>query len=259
MRLDVYIAANSENITRSRARALIEAGAVSVNSREIRKASYQVDDSDEISVSADAMPYVSRGGFKLEGALDAFKVSPDGLICADIGASTGGFTDCLLKRGAKRVYALDSGSDQLSHELRCDSRVVSIENFNARYMSVDTFGEACDLAVADLSFISQTHVLQPIASILADGGIYIGLIKPQFECGREHVGEKGIVRDRREHLRAVNTVLSYAADIGFEIKGLIRSPITGGDGNTEFLYIACKSGDGHIGISDSDIRAAVMK
>ncbi len=257
MRLDSYIAANFPDISRSRARALIESGAVCVNSREIRKSAYSVSEGDDVCVETDAIPFVSRGGIKLAAALDTFGVSPKGLVCADIGASTGGFTDCLLKGGAERVYAVDSGIDQLVPSLRSNERVISMEHFNARSLSAESFGELCDMAVADLSFISQSYVLIPIASILKMSGVYIGLIKPQFECGPGSLGKSGIVRDPREHCRAIEKILEAAAAAGFCVTDLMRSPISGGDGNTEFLYMSHKDGSGDLKISPEDIRTVV--
>ena len=254
MRLDAYITIKNSSISRSRAKALIEAGSVTLDGRVITKPSFAVDDALEHSLELDLneMPYVSRGGLKLEGALNSFDVDPAGRVCADIGSSTGGFTDCLLQRGAARVYAVDSGTDQLAESLRADPRVRLYEQFNARSLTESTFGEACSLAVGDLSFISQTYVLAPIASILSPNGEYIGLIKPQFECGRGALGKGGIVKDTSEHFKAVRRVLDSAEDVGFEVQSVAYSPIRGGDGNVEFLFHAVKK-DGEI-ISYPDER-----
>ncbi len=244
MRLDMYLA-DRRSMTRSRAKALIERGSVSVDGKTVTKPAFDISEeaSPSIEVDEDALPYVSRGGLKLRGALDEFKIDVAGRICADIGASTGGFTDCLIKSGAAKVYAVDSGSNQLAESLRRDARVVSMEHFNARELTRDSFGELCSLAVADLSFISQTLVLDAVASILEDGGEYIGLIKPQFECGRSALGKGGIVRDASEHLRAVDRVTLCATECGFTVKSVISSPIFGGDGNREFLFHAIKTGE----------------
>lgn len=241
MRLDSYLS-EFKGISRSRAKSLIEGGSVSVDGVAVTKPSFSIDaeETHDISVNESTLPYVSRGGLKLKGALDAFGVDPMGLVCADIGASTGGFTDCLLQCGAIKVYAIDSGTDQLAAVLKDDARVVSIEQFNARYLTCDTFGEPCGLAVADLSFISQTYVLGGIYDILSENGLYIGLIKPQFECGREAVGKGGIVKKSSDHLNAINKVIDFAVECGFDIINVIRSPIKGGDGNTEFLFLAKK-------------------
>ncbi len=244
MRLDSYVSLNHEGISRSRAKLLIEGGSVSVDGKTIKKPSFDVDDSipHELLVDLDEIPYVSRGGLKLKGALDAFGVDPTGRVCADIGSSTGGFTDCLLQSGASRVYAVDSGTDQLAQVLRDDPRVVALEQFNARNLDENTFGEPCSLVVADLSFISQTYVLGPIARILSMGGEYVGLIKPQFECGREALGKGGIVKDKTQHVKAVKRVVDFAESVGFQVKDVICSPIKGGDGNVEFLFHAVKVG-----------------
>ena len=260
MRLDTYLAEN-HGFSRSRAKALIEEGNVIVDGKCIKKPSFALDDtlSHDIIVDQSSLPYVSRGGLKLEGALKAFNVNPSGKVCADIGASTGGFTDCLLKGCAVKVYAVDSGTDQLVPVLKNDPRVVSIEQFNARNLTSETFGEACDLAVADLSFISQTYVLSGIASVLADGGEYIGLIKPQFECGREAIGKGGIVKSSKDHLFAIKKVVASALEVGFTVLSIIKSPITGGDGNVEFLIHAVKNGDSvaECKISDAALSALV--
>jgi 23S rRNA (cytidine1920-2'-O)/16S rRNA (cytidine1409-2'-O)-methyltransferase len=172
---------------------------------------------------------------KLDGALSAFHIDVTGMICADIGASTGGFTDCLLKRGASHVYAVDSGAGQLDPTLCADSRVTNIEHFNARNLTLDTFGRLCDIAVADLSFISQTYILQNVRDILRPGGMYVGLIKPQFECGRSALDRHGIVKSRTHHKAAITRVLDCAVLCGLVPRAVIPSPITGGDGNREFL------------------------
>jgi len=260
MRLDSYLN-QSKGLSRNRAKALIENGAVSVNGICVTKPSYDIDEASppDICVDESTIPYVSRGGLKLKGALDMFGVDPCGRICADIGASTGGFTDCLLKEGAVKVYAVDSGSDQLAESLKSDKRVVSIEHFNARNLKEDTFGEKCSLAVADLSFISQTYVLEGIASILEDDGEYIGLIKPQFECGRQAIGKGGIVKKPTDHLFAIERVCDFAVSCGFEVRKVIISPIKGGDGNREFLLYAKKVGSSAKRIQSSNEIAALVR
>lgn len=242
MRLDVSLANTGLAKSRSRAAQLISGGFVSVNGKIITKSSYDVAETDEIRLLGEEHRYVGRGGMKLEGALDRFSVDVSGLICADVGASTGGFTDCLLQRGAAHVYAIDSGHDQLDPKLRNDNRVTSLEGCNARYLTVDQLGESCRCAVSDLSFISQTLVLPAISGILTDGAVYIALIKPQFECGREAVGRGGIVKNPKQHIAAIRRVLTCAAETGLAPRGIMKSPITGGDGNTEFLMYAVKHG-----------------
>jgi len=245
MRLDNYVALMYEDISRSRAKSLIETGNVRVNGNVISKPSYVIDENSDVllEVVTEAIPYVSRGGLKLQGALGAFMIDPSNRVCIDIGASTGGFTDCLIKRGAKKVYAIDSGSDQLAEVLKKDPRVISIEKCNARYLTRETVGEECSLAVADLSFISQTLVLPAIFDILGNNGEYVGLIKPQFECGKSALNKNGIVKDKKEHFHAIKRVIDIAEECGFESTGLTVSPITGGDGNREFLYHAVKVSD----------------
>lgn len=242
MRLDLYLA-KQHGMSRSRAKALIEQGCVRLSGRTVTKPAFDVDTDLAYSLDIDdgALPYVSRGGLKLRGALECFEISVNGRVCADIGASTGGFTDCLLQNGASRVYAVDSGSGQLAESLRADGRVISLEHFNARNLTAESFGEYCSLAVADLSFISQTLVLPAVSSVLEVGGEYIGLIKPQFECGREAVGKGGLVRSAADHLRAVERVVRAALECFFSVMAIAESPILGGDGNREFLLYAKKT------------------
>ena len=184
--------------------------------------------------------YVSRGGMKLEAALDAFHINVNRAKAVDIGASTGGFTDCLLKRGASRVYAVDAGVGQLHSELLRDERVRSIEKFNARELTPDVTEGPCDVAVADVSFISQTYLIEPIASVLKDGGVFISLIKPQFEAGRQALGKNGVVSSGAYRYLAAKRVISFACEKGFDCLNLIRSPIDGGDGNREYLALFIK-------------------
>ncbi len=262
MRFDLYVATKL-NISRSRAKLHIEEGSVSIDGKIIDKVSFAVDDSVQHSVELcdGALNYVSRGGLKLEGALDAFGVDVHGKVCVDIGASTGGFTHCLLNRGAAKVYAVDSGTDQLADMLRQDSRVVSIEQFNARYMTAETLGETCDIGVADLSFISQSYILPAASYVISDGGEYIGLIKPQFECSRDVLSKKGIVKKGSDHVYAVKKVISSAVDNGFSVDKLMLSPIKGGDGNVEFLFHGVKNGKGKASCSltDAEISSIVIQ
>ena len=243
MRLDNYVSLKCEGTSRSRAKKLIETGNVKVNGHVILKPSYVIDETADIvlEVVTEAIPFVSRGGLKLQGALDTFKIDPNNRVCIDIGASTGGFTDCLLKHGAANVYAVDSGSNKLAEVLKNDSRVISLEGCNARYLTFETIGEMCTLAVADLSFISQTLVLPAIFSVLSVNGEYVGLIKPQLDCGKSALNKNGIVKDKKEHVHAIKRVLESAETCGFELIGLTISPITGGDGNREFLFHARKT------------------
>lgn len=245
MRLDIEVFNRGIAASRSRARALIEAGSVSVNGTVVTKPSFECSESDAVELTGAPIEYVSRGGYKLAAALDAFNIGTDasagidvtGMVAADIGASTGGFTECLLLRGARRVYAIDSGRGQLADSLRADPRVVSLEGVNARNLTADMLGERCDIAVMDVSFISQTKLHDVVAGLLLPGGIYISLIKPQFEVGRENVGKGGIVRDEHARQLATQSVIKSAERAGFACRGVIESPITGGDGNIE--YLAC--------------------
>jgi len=238
MRLDSYLAERGLAKSRSRARALIEAGLVTVNGRPAEKPSHEVSDGDDVRVTGEDHPFVGRGGVKLDAALDRFAIDVRGLVCADVGASTGGFTDCLLQRGAGKVWAVDAGHGQLDPALRADPRVVNLEGINARTLSPKLIPEPCGLAVLDLSFISQTLALPAVKTVLAPEGLYVGLVKPQFECGRAALGGGGIVRDRKMHLLAVRRVLSCLDECGLGAIGLMKSPVKGGDGNTEFLICA---------------------
>lgn len=234
MRLDVYLAENGFAKSRTAATKLIEDGCVSVNGKTIKKASYQTDENVLVTVN-DNMKYVSRGGYKLEGALDAFCIDVKGKIAIDIGASSGGFTDCLLQRGASFVYAIDSGRGQLAEKILSDTRVESRENVNARYMGKKDFKMEIDIAVMDVSFISQTLILPSVFAILKPGAELVSLIKPQFEVGRNGVGKNGIVKDEKVRRSAKERVCGFAESIGFSLVGTVESPIKGGDGNIEYL------------------------
>ena len=254
MRLDTYLAQNGLAKSRTRASGLISGGFVTVGGEVVTKASFEVDGTEKIEVTGEEHGFVGRGGMKLDGALNELGLDVNGLVCADIGASTGGFTDCLLKRGAKKVYAVDSGHGQLDESLANDERVVNLEGVNARYMTEETLGEKVDLAVADLSFISQTLVLPAIKNILKDNGAVLTLIKPQFECGRSALNKNGIVKDKKQHVFAIRQVLKAAAECGLMTQRIMRSPIKGGDGNTEFLMYAVLGGENTV--TDNDIKAA---
>lgn len=236
IRVDVYLVSEGYSKSRESAQRSIEAGLVLIDGKPIKKPSEKIDETVEHSVECEnTIAYVGRGGLKLEAALDAFGIDPSGMICFDVGASTGGFTDCLLKRGAKKVYAIDSGRDQLAKELRDDERVVSLEGMNARFLNFDSVGSYADIIVMDVSFISQTLILPLFQVLLNDGGEVVTLIKPQFECGREALGKGGIVKKPEHRLSAVRRVAFVAEENGLHLCDLIRSPIEGGDGNVEFL------------------------
>lgn len=221
--------------SREKAKTTIMSGLVYVDGQKADKPGFQVSDGSLVEVRGAACPYVSRGGFKLEKALKAFSLSAEGLTCIDCGASTGGFTDVLLKNGAKRVYAVDVGYGQLAWSLRSDSRVVCMERTNARKLTPDMLPEPMDMAVMDLSFISVHLVLPPVRELLRDGAPVVCLIKPQFEAGREDVGKKGVVRDPGVHARVLREFLSFAPDAGYTVMGLDYSPIRGPEGNIEYL------------------------
>ena len=242
MRLDLYLADSGLVDSRTDAKGFILAGAVSVNGKAVKKPAYEVDGSESIFVDKSSKKYVSRGGLKLEGALDAFSLDSSGALALDIGASSGGFTDCLLKRGAKHVIAVDSGYGQLVDSIRNDKRVSVYENFNARYMSADDFSYTPTLAVMDVSFISAKLIIPAVAAVLSDGGDFVCLIKPQFEVGRSGLNKKGIVKNDALRKNAVDEVVEFASVCGFKLCGLIESPIVGGDGNVEYLAHFTKAG-----------------
>lgn len=242
IRIDIYLFSNGYAKSRESARKSIEAGFVFVDGKQVNKPSEKIDESVLHQIEyKNAIPYVGRGGLKLEAALDAFKVDPCCQICIDVGASTGGFTDCLLKRGASRVYAVDSGRDQLDLDLKEDPRVVSLEGVNARYLNSEIIPELIDIAVMDVSFISQTLILPALSFLLKANGVAITLIKPQFECGREAVGKGGIVKKPEHRIGAVRKVAYAAEECGLYLIDIIKSPILGGDGNAEFLGLFSKT------------------
>lgn len=235
MRADVYLTVNGHTSSRQQAKRLIEEGNALIDGKTIKKVSEEIPDGPHGVEVRDSLAYVGRGGLKLEAALDQFGVDVTGLIALDIGASTGGFTDCLLQRGAQRVFAVDSGAGQLSPTLLKDPRVVSMENCNARYLTADAVGATVDIIVMDVSFISATLILPRFPLLLKAGGEAICLIKPQFEVGKTLIGKGGIVKDPRAHQMAVEQVLAAGRALGLLPVGLIASPVTGGDGNREFL------------------------
>ncbi len=236
MRADVYLTLAGYTKSRKKAQDLIDAGAVRIDGELVKKSAQVLNEAVEHDVKIEQVfRYVSRGGMKLEAALDAFNINVNRKKVVDVGASTGGFTDCLLQRGAARVYAIDSGADQLHESLRENSRVVSIEHFNARELTRFQTDGQCDMAVADVSFISQTYIIPPLADVVTDGGIFVSLIKPQFEAGRQALGKNGIVTNAAYRFLAVKRVINCAVQNGFDCIGLIKSPIEGGDGNREYL------------------------
>ena len=235
MRADAALAARGLASSREKARGLIEAGLVTVNGAIIKKPAQKVGGEDVLRVLGETHPYVSRGGLKLEKALTTFEVDPSGQVCMDIGASTGGFTDVLLRNGARKVYAIDVGTGQLAPKLLGDPKVVSMERVNARTLETGMFPERPTLAVMDVSFISIRLVLPAVKSLLKSEAELVCLIKPQFEAGREEVGKKGVVRDSRVHEQVIEEILRFAPTAGLSVMGLDYSPIKGPEGNIEYL------------------------
>lgn len=236
-RLDKLMVERGLAPSREKAQALIMAGQVVVGDHAVDKSGHQVPLDVEIRIKGDVLPYVSRGGLKLKKALDQFGVDVNGLVAIDVGASTGGFTDCLLQSGALKVFAVDVGHGQLAWKLQQDLRVVNIEKTNIRYLTPDQLGETPDLAVIDASFISLSKVLPPTLALLKPEGRIIALIKPQFEVGKGEVGKGGIVRDPAAHQKVVDDVSRMAQELGLSVAGVCESPITGADGNREFLIV----------------------
>ena len=234
-RLDVLLTEQGYADTRSKAQAIIMAGQVYVNGQKADKSGISYEETVQLEVRGDVCPYVSRGGWKLEKALRDFGVKPDGFVCSDSGASTGGFTDCLRQQGASKVFAIDVGYGQLDWKIRSDPRVVVMERTNIRYVTPEDLGEQLDLSVIDVSFISLSIVLPTIKTLLKPTGQVLCLIKPQFEAGREKVGKKGVVRDPETHKEVLDNFVSLADSLGFTIMGLTFSPVKGPEGNIEFF------------------------
>ena len=234
-RLDVLLVKRNLAESREKAKALIMSGIVYVNGQKEDKAGTTFEETAPIEVRGSTLKYVSRGGLKLEKAMDRFGVRLDGKICMDVGASTGGFTDCMLQNGAVKVYSVDVGHGQLAWKLRNDERVVCMEKTNIRYVAPEDIADPSGFASIDVSFISLTKVLGPVKALLEDNGQIVCLIKPQFEAGREKVGKKGVVREPAVHLEVIDMVIDYALSIGFEALNLEFSPIKGPEGNIEYL------------------------
>ena len=234
-RLDQLVFERGFTDSRERAKTTVMSGLVFVNGQRADKPGMPVSPDAQIEVRGDALPFVSRGGFKLDKALKVFPIEAAGKRCIDCGASTGGFTDVLLQHGAAKVYAVDVGYGQLAWKLRSDERVVNLERCNLRYVTAEQIPEKLDLAVMDLSFISIRLVLPAVKELLRDGADIVCLIKPQFEAGREEVGKKGVVRDESVHREVVQSILDFAPTIGLSVLGLDYSPIKGPEGNIEYI------------------------
>ncbi|MBS1484642.1 MAG: TlyA family RNA methyltransferase [Clostridium sp.] len=251
-RLDVLMVQRSLAESREKAKALIMSGIVYVNGQKEDKAGTSFDDTAKIEVRGSTLKYVSRGGLKLEKAMSHFGVELEGKVCMDVGASTGGFTDCMLQNGAVKVYSVDVGHGQLAWKLRNDDRVVCMEKTNIRYVTPEDIGDRIRFASIDVSFISLTKVLGPVKALLTEDGQIVCLIKPQFEAGREKVGKKGVVREKSVHLEVIRMVIQYALSIGFEVLNLEYSPIKGPEGNIEYLLYLQNHGGNQIGDHDGN-------
>ena len=235
IRLDQYLVQHGLIQSRERAKAMIMSGVVFVNEQKVDKAGEMIKEDAKVEVRGHDIGYVSRGGLKLEKAMQVFPMRPDGKVCMDIGASTGGFTDCMLQNGAVKVYAIDVGYGQLAWKLRCDERVINLERTNIRHVTEKEVPELLDFASVDVSFISLKLVLPVLYRLLKEGGEAVCLIKPQFEAGRELVGKKGVVREESTHVMVVENALSFAKDNGFTPIHLTFSPVKGPEGNIEYL------------------------
>lgn len=242
-RLDVYLTEKGLAPSREKAKALIMAGVVFVDNQKCDKAGTVVKETQTVEVRGGELKYVSRGGLKLEKAMQEFSVQLDGKVCMDIGASTGGFTDCMLQNGAKKVFSVDVGYGQLAWKLRCDERVVNMERTNIRHVTLEQIGEPLDFASVDVAFISLRLVLPVAYNLLKDGGEVVALIKPQFEAGKEKVGKKGVVREQSTHVEVVRTIYDFCKEQGFSVLGLDFSPIKGPEGNIEYLIYLKKGGE----------------
>lgn len=253
-RLDVAIAEMGLAESRQKAQALIMAGEVYVGGQRVDKAGAPTAEDAAIEVRGGGMKYVSRGGYKLEKAMAAWPITLTGAVCADIGASTGGFTDCMLQNGAEKVYAVDVGYGQFAWKLRQDPRVVCLERTNARYLTAEQIPQPLSFFSVDVSFISLSLILPPLRPLMAPGGEAVCLVKPQFEAGRDKVGKKGVVRDKGVHLEVLEHFLDHAKTAGFTVKGMTYSPIRGPEGNIEYLgWLSTEEGQGWAG----DLRELV--
>jgi len=261
MRLDILLVNEGLAASREKAKGLIKDGRVLVNNKAVTKASFDAGDDDEITVTATEDEFVSRGGYKLLKAIEFFNINLENKTCIDIGASTGGFTDCMLKHGAKKVFAIDVGHDQLEESLREDSRVISLEDTNFRYVSLEDLAEFSDendelnidFASVDVSFISLKIILPVAYRIIADNAEMACLIKPQFEAGKERVGKHGVVKEKSVHEDVIKQIISFCSDIGFSVLGLTYSPIKGPEGNIEYLIYIKKSANCSVDVNVKNI------
>ena len=255
-RLDILLVKKGLAPSREKAKTMIMEGNVFVDNNREDKAGSSFDENAKIEIKGNTLKYVSRGGLKLEKAMTHFGITLDGKVCMDIGASTGGFTDCMLQNGASKVYAVDVGYGQFAWKLRQDERVVCMEKTNIRYVTPEDIADRLDFASVDVSFISLTKVLGPARALLQDDGEMVCLIKPQFEAGREKVGKKGVVRDKAVHEEVIHKVIDFALETGFSILNLEYSPIKGPEGNIEYLVYFRKTEEGSMA-DTVDIHAVV--
>lgn len=246
LRLDVAVYERGFAETREKAKAMIMAGSVYLNGQKALKGGVNIKETDVIEVRGAVNPFVSRGGLKLDKAMKSFGLDLTDCICMDIGASTGGFTDCMLTNGAKKVFAIDVGYGQLAWKLRCDERVVNLERTNFRYVTREQVPDEIDFASVDVSFISLKLILPVMHTLLKDGGRSVCLIKPQFEAGKENIGKKGVVRDKSVHADVVRNITDFAAENGFKVLGVDFSPIKGPEGNIEYLMHIEKTDNGEM-------------
>ena len=251
-RLDVLLVEQGHMESRQKAQAVIMTGSVFVDGQRVDKPGTAVPNTAQIEVRGHALPYVSRGGLKLEKAMEEFPISLKDKVCMDIGASTGGFTDCMLQNGAKKVFAVDVGYGQLAWKLRCDDRVVNLERTNIRYVTAEDIGEALDFASVDVAFISLKLVLPVAFQLLKENGGVVALIKPQFEAGKEKVGKKGVVKEQSTHIEVVRAIYDFAQEAGFSVLGLSFSPIKGPEGNIEYLIYLKKGGETTVQPEDAE-------
>ncbi len=258
IRLDSAVFEEGYAESREKAKTLIMAGNVYVNNQKADKPGTQIKTSDVLEVRGAVMPFVSRGGLKLDKAMKSFDIDLNGTICADIGASTGGFTDCMLQNGAEKVYSIDVGYGQLAWKLRCDERVINLERTNFRYVTKEQIPDALDFASIDVSFISLSLILPALNPLLKEEGRTVCLIKPQFEAGKENVGKKGVVRDEKVHIAVIEKIRAVILENGFSLLGLDYSPIKGPEGNIEYLAYIQKS-DTPQDICETDITELVSK
>ncbi len=252
IRLDTYLTDHGLAPSREKAKALIMAGVVFVDNQKCDKAGTFVTDAQNIEVRGGELKYVSRGGLKLEKAMQEFPVLLRDKVCMDIGASTGGFTDCMLQNGAKKVFSVDVGYGQLAWKLRCDERVVNMERTNIRYVTMQDIGEPLDFASIDVAFISLKLVLPVAFELLKEDGEVVALIKPQFEAGKEKVGKKGVVKEQSTHIEVVQAIYQFSIETGFGVQGISFSPIKGPEGNIEYLIYLKKGGETIVSLEEAE-------